>query len=60
MLISQALAAHFAPASESSGGADTFTIILIVGVTLGLAYYLYRRWRRGRPGSDHDGDYDGE
>ncbi|MCZ6637122.1 MAG: hypothetical protein O7C66_02885 [Alphaproteobacteria bacterium] len=60
MLISQALAAHFAPASETSGGADTFSIILIAGAVAGLAYYLFCRWRRGRPNSEHGSDYDEE
>ena len=60
MLISKALAAHFAPASESGGGANAFTVILGVALAAGLAYYLYRKWRKGRPGGDHDSDDDGE
>ena len=58
MLISEALAAHFAPASEGSGGADTLSIILFTAAVVGLAYYLYRRWRRGRPDREHGSDYD--
>ncbi len=60
MIISEALAAHFAPASEGSGGADTFTIILIAGAVAGLGYYLYRKWRKSRPGGEKDADYDDE
>ena len=45
MLISPALAAHFAPASESSGGAIALSIILAAVV----AYLLFRlglkKWR---------------
>lgn len=59
MLISEALAAHFAPASESGGGANALSIILGVAFAVGLAYFLYRKWRRGRPQSNDGSDGDG-
>ena len=59
MLVSEALAAHFAPASESGGGANTFTIILGVAAAAGLGYYLYNKWRKGRSdGRDDDQHHD--
>ncbi|MFQ5784338.1 MAG: hypothetical protein ACE5H8_05885, partial [Alphaproteobacteria bacterium] len=55
MLISPALAAHFAPASESRGGAIALTVILAVAVVFFLAYLGHRKWRRRKPGGDGSG-----
>ncbi len=55
MLISSARAAHFAPASESSGGAIALSIILAVGIAIFLANMAYKKWRARKPSGD-DGD----
>jgi hypothetical protein len=46
MLISPALAAHFTPPSESSGGAIALSIILAVVVAFFLANSGLKKWRR--------------
>ncbi len=48
MFISPAWAAHFAPPSESTGGATALSIILAVGLVLFLAYTGHKRWRKRR------------
>ncbi len=45
MLISPALAAHFTPPSESSGGAIALSVILAVAVVFFLAYLGQKKWR---------------
>jgi hypothetical protein len=56
MAISPALAAHFTPPSESSGGAIALSVILAVAVVSGLVYMaqkkLRKRWRGKDGGSD--------
>lgn len=54
MLISPALAAHFAPASESRGGATALTVILSVAVVFFLAYLGHKKWQKRN--LKHDGD----
>ncbi len=45
MLISPALAAHFTPATGTSGGAIALSIILAVVVAFLLLYLGQKKWR---------------
>ncbi len=45
MLISPALAAHFTPATGTSGGAIALSIILAAGVAFLLVYVGWKKWR---------------
>ena len=56
MLISPALAAHFAPPSESRGGATALSIILAAAVVLFLANLGYKKWRGRKLRSDDSGE----
>ncbi len=55
MLTSPALAAHYTPASESSGGAIALSIILAVAVVFFLAYLGQKKWRSHRLERDSNG-----
>ena len=54
-MISQALAAHFVPASESPAEAIALSVILGAAVVLFLAYLGLKRWRRRSRRDDGDG-----
>ncbi len=56
MLISPAMAAHFTPPSESTGGATALSIILAVGLVIFLAYLGRKRWRRRKLERDGNGE----
>jgi hypothetical protein len=56
MLISQASAAHFVPASESAGGGIALAIILGSIITLFLVYRSYKKRRQRKLQRDDGGE----
>ena len=56
MLISPALAAHFAPASESAGGGIALAIILFGVITFFVVYRSFKKRRHRKLQRDDGGE----
>ena len=56
MVISPAMAAHFAPPSESSGGATALSIILGTGIFFFFVYLGRKKWRERQSTRDDGGE----